>query len=170
MGDDLDRRVEQLEREIAEMRRGRGVRRVRYRSAAAIGDFPLLAVSIGPDFERGEVRGHARGVIAIGDMATGVIALGGLARGLIALGGLAVGGVTIGGLSLGLLAAVGGMAVGGLAVGGGAVGRVAVGGGAYGRYACGGAAGGTYVISAQRRDPQAVEFFSRYGLERFGRR
>jgi len=164
MSQDLQRRVEELEREVGRLR-GRGMRGVRYRSGAAIGDIPLLAVAIGADLERGEMRGHARGIIAIGDLATGVVALGGLARGLIALGGLAVGGITFGGLSLGALAAVGGMAVGSAALGGGAVGRVAVGGAAYGHYACGGAAAGTYVVSALRRDAEAVAFFRHYGLD-----
>lgn len=171
MGEDLRRRVEELESEVARLRQTRGPRGVRYRSRAAIGDIPLLAVSMGPDFERGEMRGHARGVIAVGDMATGVVAIGGLARGLIALGGLAVGAVTFGGLALGVLGAFGGGAVaGGVAVGGGAVGRAAIGGAAYGRYACGGGAGGTYVVSPLRQDPEALAFFRRYGLERLCRR
>lgn len=147
--------------------RGGGMRLfrgVRYRSSAAIGDFPLLAVSIGPDPDKGQMRGHARGVIAIGDIATGVVALGGLARGLVALGGLAVGAVSFGGLSLGVLAAAGGLAIGSVAFGGAAVGGVAVGGGALGQYACGGAAAGAHAISPLGRDPEAERFFREYGL------
>ena len=163
---ELRQRVEQLEQEVARLRGG-GVasfRGVRYRSSAAIGDLPLLAVSIGPDAERGEMRGRARGVFAIGDIATGVVALGGLARGLVAIGGLAVGALSFGGLSLGVLAAVGGVAIGSLAVGGAAAGGVAMGGGAIGQYACGGAAAGAHTVSALGRDPEAERFFQEYGL------
>ena len=112
----------------------------------------------------GELRGHAKGVIAIGDFATGFVALGGLARGVVAIGGLAAGLFSVGGLSIGLLSAFGGLAIGALAVGGGAFGAVAVGGGAGGYYACGGGAAGTHVVSAIRRDPEAVQFFSEHGF------
>jgi hypothetical protein len=65
----------------------------------------------GPDLERGEMRGHAKGIIAIGDIATGVVALAGVARGGLAIGGLAVGLISLGGLSIGALA-LGGLAIG----------------------------------------------------------
>jgi hypothetical protein len=141
-------RLEALEREIATLRRGayRGVRR---RSALEFAGLPLYDVALGPDPEKGELRGHARGILAIGDMATGFVAVGGLARGIVALGGLAVGLLALGGLSIGLL----------LALGGGALGGVAIGGGAVGYYACGGGAYGHAVVSALRRDEEAVEFF-----------
>jgi hypothetical protein len=161
---DLERRVKELEGELARLKQHRP-RGVRYRSAAGLGDVPFLAIAVGPDPEKGEVRGHAKGIIAIGDIATGVVALGGLARGLVAIGGLAVGGLTIGGLSIGLLAAAGGLAIGSLAVGGAAVGGVAVGGGAAGYYASGGGAIGKHTCGPLRRDPAAEAFFRRYGLE-----
>jgi hypothetical protein len=162
---DLERRVKELEGELARLKQHRP-RGVRYRSAAGLGDIPFLAVAVGPDPEKGEMRGHAKGIIAIGDIATGVVALGGLARGLVAIGGLAVGGLTIGGLSIGVLAAAGGLAIGSLAVGGGAVGGVAIGGGAAGYYACGGAAVGKHASSPLTQDPEAADFFRRYGLEK----
>jgi hypothetical protein len=141
-------RLERLEREVATLRRG-GYRGVRRRSSLEFAGLPLYDVALGPDPEKGEFRGHAKGVLAIGDMASGVIAVGGLARGIVALGGLAVGLLSLGGLSIGLL----------LALGGGAFGGVAVGGGAAGYYACGGAAYGHAVVGALRRDAEAVEFF-----------
>ena len=175
--DRLQQRVEVLEQEVARLKQG-GVRRgVRKRSGRSLWGLPLYDIALGPDPDRQEVRGHARGIIAIGDIATGVVALGGVARGLIALGGVAVGGVCFGGCALGLLGAVGGLAMGGLAVGGlaiglvalggGAVGLVAVGGGALGYYACGGGAYGTYVLDAAQQDPEALRFFSQWipGLE-----
>lgn len=51
-------------------------------------DEPLLSVAIGPDAARRELNGRARGIVAIGDIATGVIAIGGIARGLVAIGNL----------------------------------------------------------------------------------
>ncbi len=104
---DLEKRVHELEQEVRALR-GRRPARVRYRSAIGIGDIPLVAVALGPDPERGERRGHARGIIAIGDMATGVVAVGGLATGGVAIGGLSLGVASLGGLALGVLLAVGG--------------------------------------------------------------
>lgn len=137
---------------------GSGVRR---QSATRIGGLPLWAIATGPDPARGERRGHARGVIAVGDIATGVLAIGGIARGIVALGGVALGVVSAGGLAIGIAFAVGGGALGGVAFGGAAVGNVAVGGGAVGRYALGGGGAGQYVLAANRCDPEAVEFFIR---------
>ena len=159
----LEKRIAELEREVSALR-GRRVAGIRHRSAAAIGDLPLLSIAIGPDLAEGEIRGHARGVIAIGDFATGVIAVGGLARGAVAVGGLAAGLFSLGGVSVGLLVALGGLAFGSAAVGGLAVGGAAVGGGAVGYYACGGGAAGVHVIGPMRRDPEAEAFFRRTGL------
>jgi len=162
---DLENRVRELEEEVQRLR-GRRPPRVRYRSAAAIGDLPLVSIALGPDPEKGEWRGHARGVVAIGDTAMGGVAIGGLAVGGIAFGGLSLGLASLGGLALGVFLAVGGGAVGGMALGGGAAGRVAIGGAAVGEYACGGGAFGAHVISATRRDPEAEAFFREHGLDR----
>ena len=161
---DLEKRVSALEAEVARLRAGGGYRTVRHRSAAEFGGLPLLAIATGPDPAKGERRGHARGIVAIGDVATGVLAIGGVARGLVALGGVAVGVVTFGGTSLGALAAVGGLAIGTVAVGGGAVGWTALGGGAVGTYACGGGAFGEHVVSATRQDAEAIRHFEENGL------
>lgn len=164
--DELERRVDELSAEVARLRAG-GARRprgVRYRSELAFGNLPLVSVALGPDWAAGEARGHAKGVLAIGDLATGFVALGGLARGFLAFGGVAFGLVTLGGFSLGLLLAIGGLAVGGGALGGAALGGVAVGGGALGYYSCGGAALGPHPIGPLRSDPEAVEFFEDRGL------
>jgi len=126
---------------------------VRYKSKLCIAGWPFLAISQGPDASAQETRGHARGIIAIGDVATGVIAIGGLARGLIAIGGVAVGIVTLAGVGLG-----------GLVLGGVAFAQTAFGGVAIGQYAKGGAAVGVHVISAKQVDEPAVEWFSRLKL------
>jgi hypothetical protein len=136
----LKKRVEELEHELGAARHRPAVQSVRKRSERMIGNWPLYEVAIGPDLERGEMRGHARGIIAVGDIATGVLALGGIARGVIAIGGLSVGLVGIGGCTIGLAAAVGGVALGGVVLGGVAIGAWAFGGLAIGLWACGGEA------------------------------
>lgn len=162
----LEKRVAELEKQVSALKGGAppsmgGIRR---RASWGIGDIPFYDIALGPDLARGEMRGHARGLIAIGDFATGVIALGGISRGVFAFGGLAAGLVSFGGLSLGLLVAIGGMAIGGLALGGAAVGGAAIGGGAVGYYACGGGAAGAHIVAAGRRDEEAEEFFREHGL------
>jgi hypothetical protein len=111
----------------------RGVRR---RSKRTFIGLPLWDIAYGPDIEKGEKRGRARGIIALGDVATGWLAIGGLARGGIALGGVAFGGIAIGGCAVGVLAS-GGAAIGGIAIGGGALGIVAIGGGMIGVFTAG---------------------------------
>jgi hypothetical protein len=133
---------------------------VRYTSSATFLEVPLISLAVGPDLGNNQPRGHARGVIAIGDIATGVIAVGGFARGLVAVGGLAIGGFTLSGLGLGFLA-IGGFALGYIAIGGLAIGYGAIGGLAVGYYAIGGAPIGKFVIGPLHHDPEAVEFFTR---------
>ena len=134
---------------------------IRKRSSKTICGLPLFDLAMGPDWEKRELRGHARGIIAIGDIATGWLAIGGIARGIIAIGGGAFGVAAIGGRAVGVLA-FGGGAVGGIAIGGGAVGIVAIGGGAAGYYACGAGAVGKFVVSVMERNPEAVEFFKQW--------
>ncbi len=134
---------------------------IRRQSKTTVAGLPLWVIASGPDPARGESRGHAKGIVAIGDIATGLLAIGGFARGVIAFGGLAVGVISAGGLAIGFALAAGGAAVGGMAFGGGALGGVAIGGGAVGRYAVGGGAAGTYVVSPTRCDSEAVDFFTR---------
>src|SRR5260370_18289460 len=138
------------------------VKGIRRESARKFCGLPLWAVAIGPDWERGEMRGHARGIFALGDMATGWLAFGGLARGLFAFGGLAIGLFAFGGVAVGVLVAIGGAAIGGLALGGGAVGGIAIGGGACGYYALGGGAIGGHTISAPKQETAARDFFLRH--------
>lgn len=163
---DLEKRVKELEARLSQQATG-GYRGVRYRSPFELLGVPFVAIATGPDPGKGEMRGHARGIVAIGDMATGVLAIGGLARGIVAVGGLALGAFTFGGASIGAAIAFGGLAIGSVAVGGGAVGWTALGGGAVGQYACGGGALGEHVIDATRADPEAVAHFERYGVGSF---
>lgn len=159
----LEKRVAELERQLAALGTGRHMRAVRKRAEFEIVNLPLYDIAVGPDPARGETRGHAKGIVAIGDIATGVLALGGFARGLVAMGGLAIGGIALGGLSIGGLA-MGGAAAGALAIGGAAAGWVAVGGGGVGEYVCAAGGAGEHVASANRRDAEAVAFFDEHGL------
>jgi hypothetical protein len=135
---------------------------IRRQSSRTFAGLPLWSIALGSNPEKGEMRGHARGIIAIGDMATGWLAFGGLARGVIAIGGLAVGLFAFGGAAIGVLIALGGAALGSVAFGGAAIGLVAIGGGAIGYYAMGGGAAGAHTVSAIHRDPAAVDFFQQH--------
>lgn len=101
-----------------------------YKSKRTLFGLPLVHINCGPGFCR------AKGIIAIGNIATGVVALGGVALGLCSLGGL----------SLGLLLALGGVALGCVSVGGLAVGLSAWGGVALGLLAFGGVSWGWYAV------------------------
>jgi hypothetical protein len=137
------------------------LRSIRKRSSYEYLGMPLWSIALGPDLERGELRGHAKGVLAIGDIATGIVAFGGIARGFIALGGLAIGVFALGGLAVGGLA-LGGAGIGIVAGGGAAFGAVAMGGAAFGYYAAGSTAFGRYVLSPFERSPDAVALFAQW--------
>lgn len=172
---DLRERLTSLEKEVAELRAAAGrsqPQRVRKRSETELFGLPLWEIATGPDPERGEPRGHARAIFAIGDVATGVFALGGIARGIFCVGGVTFGVVSLGGLAFGLLFAMGGLAIGSFAFGGAAIGGVAVGGAAIGivaiapagigYYAKGAATIGVHVVNALRQDPEALRFFAQW--------
>lgn len=164
--DALTQRIARLESDIERLKSEptppQWPRGKRQRSSIRILGMPLYDIATGPDPERGEVHGHAKGFIAIGDVATGVFAFGGLARGVFACGGMAFGVLlAVGGAAVGTVA-LGGAAAGVIALGGGAVGYAAVGGGAAGYYACGGGAAGVHVIDAMQQDPAAIDFFRQW--------
>ena len=110
----------------------------RYTSRTTLFGYPFLSIAAGT--AEGERYGHAKGIIAIGDIATGALAIGGIARGIVAIGGLSLGLFSIGGCSVGLLVAMGGLSIGTLALGGCAIGFVAIGGVAIAHYPLGGLA------------------------------
>lgn len=132
----------------------------RYRSKATLFGWPVIDVALGP--KDGELRGRAKGIIAVGDIATGGIAVGGMARGVVAVGGVAMGLFTFGGLSIGLIAATGGGAIGGMAAGGGGAGVLATGGGAIGVVAQGGGAFGMFTRDARGVSAGAADIFSAF--------
>lgn len=109
-----------------------------YKSKRTLFGLPLVHVNIG--------RGNhwARGIIAIGSIATGLVSLGGVAAGLLSLGGV----------SFGLLLALGAVSFGSVSIGGVALGLLAWGGIALGWLAVGGVAAGVYaaggIVAASR--------------------
>ena len=116
-----------------------GVRRGRQQSGPALGirkksrtrifGWPLWEIASGPDLKRGERRGRARALFAVGDVADGLVAVGGIARGVVTLGGISLGLVSVGGVAISLVGALGGVAISALAsLGGVAIAPVAHGG------------------------------------------
>lgn len=106
--------------------------RYEYKSKRTLFGLPLVHINCGPGIH------WARGIIAIGDIATGLVAMGGIAVGLVSLGALCLGLLlALGALTVGLIS-IGGLAVGVTAWGGFAFGLLAVGGISYGVYAAGG--------------------------------
>ena len=100
-----------------------------YKSKRTLFGLPLVHINCGPGVH------WARGIIAIGDIATGFVAMGGIAAGLISLGAL----------SLGLLLALGALSVGIVSIGGAALGLTAWGGFAFGVLSVGGLSWGVYA-------------------------
>lgn len=145
-----------------------GPRGRRFRTKARMFGLPIIDIAFGPSGN--EMKGRARGIIAIGDDAMGWLAIGGMARGIVAIGGFAMGVFSMGGAAIGIVSALGGMAiggfatggaaVGGLAQGGGAMGIVAQGGGAIGWAASGGGVWGVHTIGpAGASSPKAQDIF-----------
>lgn len=94
---------------------------IEYKSARTLRGLPLVHINLGPGKRR------ARGVLAIGNVATGLVSVGFVARGGLSLGILSLGVLSIGPLAVGLLA-VGALALGVASVGAVAIGLFAVGG------------------------------------------
>ena len=113
-----EKRLAALEKEVATIEKVAERRAFRKRSRQKLWGVPIYDIAIGADLSKGESRGHAHGIIAIGDVATGILSIGWLAAGMVAIGGVAAGLVSLGGCSAGLLASMGGLSVGGLSYGG----------------------------------------------------
>lgn len=112
-----------------------------YKSKKQLFGLPLVHINIGWGFRK------AKGIIAIGNIATGFLSIGGVSMGILSLGALSTGLLSIGGISLALLIAFGGLAIGTVAVGGAAFGVFAVGGAAIGVYSLGGLAVGSRIAA-----------------------
>lgn len=108
-------------------------RHYEYKSKRTVKGMPLVHINLGYGMY------HARGILAIGNIATGLIAIGAVSAGLISLGAVSLGLLTLAALSVGILS-IGAIAVGLFAIGGFAVGYLALGGLAVGTYSIGGCA------------------------------
>ena len=110
-----------------------------YKSKRTLFGLPLIHINCGYGLR------WARGILAVGNVATGVFAFGGVSAGLFSLGGVALGLLlALGGVALGVIA-IGAVAAGLLAWGGVVLGWLSVGGVAKGVYAMGGVAAGSKV-------------------------
>lgn len=108
--------------------------RYEYKSERTLFGLPLVHINLS---QRGLT--WARGIVAIGNVATGFLAIGCFAAGLVSLGAIALGLLALAGMAMGLIA-LGGIGLGVIAAGGCALGYLAIGGSAVGVYAAGGAA------------------------------
>lgn len=77
-----------------------------YKSKRTLFGLPLVHINIGRGLKK------AKGIVAIGNIATGVVSIGMFARGLLSFGVLSLGLLSFGAFSAGLLLAVGAIALG----------------------------------------------------------
>jgi len=92
-----------------------------YKSKKEMYGLPLVHINVGWGLKK------AKGVLAIGNIATGILSIGLVARGILAIGLLSLGVVGIGCLSLALLLSIGSVAIGTFAIGAIAIGVFALG-------------------------------------------
>lgn len=100
-----------------------------YKSEASLFGLPLVHINTGGRY----TNRKAKGIIAVGDIATGVISFGGVAVGLLTFGGIGIGLIGFGGIGIGIIG-IGGVGVGAIALGGVAVGLNSFGAVAMGLY------------------------------------
>lgn len=102
-----------------------------YKSKRTLFGLPLVHINTGRGIKR------AKGIIAIGNVATGFISIGLLSVGLLSFGALSAGLIGFGALCIGLVLAVGAISVGFFAAGAIAVGVIALGALSIGVYSIG---------------------------------
>jgi hypothetical protein len=132
-----------------------------YKSKRTFYNLPLLHIANGIDPQTGTAR-EARGIVAVGGVATGVLAIGGRAFGGIAFGGIAVGVLAIGGIAVGIVSFGGLVLALAVALGGLAIAPVAIGGLAVGWLAVGGNALGMHVFDAQHHSLNLQQLYRNY--------
>ena len=107
-----------------------------YKSKRTLFGLPLVHVNVGFGIYR------AKGILAIGNIATGVLALGAISAGLLSIGAIGIGLIAL------CAIAMGGVAVGSIAVGVFALGAVAIGLFAFGALAIGMFSTGALAIAS----------------------
>lgn len=121
-----------------------------YKSSRTLFGLPLVHINVGRGLH------WARGIVAIGNVATGLVALGGFSAGLCAVGGISAGLLSLAGIALGG-AAAGGVALGAAAFGACAIGLLSVGVCAVGQFAAGISAYGNALAVGMAALSPAVE-------------
>ena len=102
-----------------------------YKSERTFNGLPLIHIHIGLGARK------AKGVIAIGNVATGLISIGLVSAGFLSLGLLSAGILSFGLLTIGLLLAIGTVSIGTLSIGAIAIGLVTIGALSFGVYSLG---------------------------------
>jgi hypothetical protein len=142
-----------------------------YKSKRTFKGLPLVHINIGFGVKR------AKGILAIGNIATGVLSIGLLARGIFALGLLSLGLIGIGTLSVALLFSIGAISIGTFSLGAISIGVFTLGAVSIGVYSVGAVAVASRVaigdhayghIAVGRIVDGVIEFY--YTSERFGLR
>jgi len=110
-----------------------------YKSKRIVFGMPLVHVNIGWGVKK------ARGVLAIGNIATGFFSIGLIAKGLLSIGLLSLGVIGVGCLSLALLLAVGAVSFGTFSLGAVAIGIITLGAVSIGMYSVGAVAVASHV-------------------------
>ena len=121
-----------------------------YKSRRTLWGLPLVHIHL---MSRGLCR--AKGILAIGNVATGLVALGGFSFGLVSLGAISLGLVSLGAVAAGVLAA-GAVALGWLALGASAAGQYAVGAAALGGKIAVGVSARADLLAIGRDSAQAL--------------
>lgn len=131
---------------------GRWGFRYEYRSKRKLFGLPLVHINI---CDKGFCR--AKGILAIGNIATGLVSVGAVAAGIFSLGEFSAGLISLGAFAAGLLG-VGAISIGLVALGGIAIGIISIGGIAIGMYAVGGCAiGARAAVGDYARAPIIFE-------------
>ncbi len=102
-----------------------------YKSKRTLFGLPLIHIHLGHGMKK------AKGILAIGNIASGFLAIGLVARGILAFGAVALGLLGFGCFTFGLLLAVGAISIGTIAIGAVAVGIFTLGAVAIGVYSTG---------------------------------
>ena len=110
-----------------------------YKSERKMFGLPLVHINIGWGAKK------AKGVLAIGNIATGILSIGLLSKGILAIGLLSLGVIGIGALSIALLLSIGSIAIGTFAIGALAIGVFALGALAIGMFTTGALSLGTHI-------------------------
>lgn len=110
-----------------------------YKSRITWFGLPLIHVHVGRGFKK------AKGIIAVGNIATGILSVGLLANGLISLGLISIGLVGIGSISIGLLFSLAAVSIGTFSIGAVAIGIFSLGALSIGMYSVGACAIASHI-------------------------